>query len=185
MKQSKFFEQWDKNVRVASAAEMGTQQHSPNDISLEDAALGWLAFKKLYNTGRVFINNAPNTHAAVSHFQDAFKGEQKGLMQRFKDRNKDPIAEWAAENPHNLLMVYRTGADIMKTGTVACVVLQRIHVELAEIKGIDVRSPMPDPEESKELFNTLFHRQEQAHAIALMEHTAEQRVQFVLALIHS
>tara|TARA_R110002072_G_scaffold166323_3_gene319620 strand:- start:233 stop:787 length:555 start_codon:yes stop_codon:yes gene_type:complete len=183
MKKSDLIEEWKNKVRVASAAEINTQHHSPRDISLEDAARGWLAYKELYQDNKVFINRYDNTYSAVSFYKDSFNEPKKGLIQAFKDRNRDPIADWAAQNPHNLLLVYRTGADIMKSGTASCLSLSKMHLELAETKGMDAY--LPNDEQSKEIFSKLFHRQDEAHAIELMGRTAEQRTRTVLNLDHS
>ena len=184
MKKSDLIKEWKTKVRVASATEIETQHHSPRDITLEDAARGWLAYKELYETGNVFIHPFHDTYSAVSFYKSSFNEPKKGLIQAFKDRNKNPIADWAAQNPHNLLLVYRTGADIMKSGTTSCIVLPKMHLALAKIKGIE-ETRIPNSEQSVEIFSKLFHRQDEAHAIELMGRTAEQRTRMILDLDHS
>ncbi len=186
MKKSELIEQWTKNVRVANSADIKEQHHSPRDISLEDAARGWLAFKELYNDGKVFIHpnfGSNNTLKAHAFYTKNFAEEDnRSLLQRFKDLKKDEIAEWAAQNPHNLLLIYRTGADIMHTGTSECAVLHKLHIPLAEQKGINTDWRTTDTEE---IFNKLFHEADQQHAIDLMERTASERVYKMQGIEHS
>lgn len=190
MKKSELVEQWTKNIPVAKKAELQEQHHSPRDISLEDAARGWLAFKALYADGQVFINRNHDVNSTVwaqSFYTRTFDGEDnRGLIQKFKDRKKDHIAEWAVENPHNLLLIYRTGADIMKSGEVGCIALEDLPMELAKHKGIEVKNAsFPTAEEAESVFRQLFHEADEQHAIDLMEDTVASRIHLVRGIEHS
>ncbi len=79
-------------------------------------------------------------------------------------------------------MIYRTGADIMHAGSTSCIVLQRMHIALAEQRGIDTDYRTTDTEE---IFSKLFHEADQRHAIDLMEKTASARVYKMQDIEHS
>ncbi len=92
MKKSELIKQWTKNVRVANSADIDEQQHSPRVISLEDAARGWLAYKELYNEGKVVINRnfgSNNTIKAHTFYSKNFADDDnRSLLQKFQDLKK-------------------------------------------------------------------------------------------------
>lgn len=155
-----------------------------------------MAFKALLAQEKVRFNYSDETLRAVAAYKQAFpKKDTRKLWEKFRDglSNKDMNEAWAIDNPHNLLLMYRANADIVRPETQDCIPLENLVRELAEHRGIDVPnksglSVLPltiQDDESVELAGKLFHPAAVESAIELMRNTVYSRVKTVSRLDHS
>ena len=185
---TELFESWKRNVFVAGGNmdQVREQFHSPHDMTAQTGARGWLSYRELYNSGdAVIVGHRGETAQAHSFYTDAFN-EKVGLWQMIRHPNRDMISHWAAENPHNLLLLTRSGADIELVSADGQNVRRpshdNIHLALAEKRGIDVSDIDQFSEESEEIFYRLFHHQEEIQAMRTLHNTADARAEQILGM---
>ncbi len=171
---------WAQQVQVAHQSELNEQYHSSSKISQEQAAQQWLAFRELYKDGHIVIKPSNETVKAMSFYREEFKDERSQTVAAFfKNRNKDPIAEWANKNPHNLLLIDRTGADFFKAGTGTSMGISGLLPFLHEVRTGE-RVHIINHDEAQEIFKKHFHPVEEEHALKLMESKETERTQKML-----
>lgn len=179
MKNPKLLKKWNDAVSVAKEQDPSSQHHSPRDVNQQQAARGWLAFNALNERKEVKINPYGTSFRAMDHYRELFQEKLNKwgeLVRAFKNCDKDNLAVWAGENPHNLLLLYRDGADIMTRDT-HCLSYQSMHLHLACNMGIIRNTHCIDDTQSEEIFYKLFNKDQEQAAISLMENTVSRRIQ--------
>ena len=183
MKKDELIDLWIKNIYVASQGELDKQTYAPSDLSIETTARSWLAYKELYFNGNIKINPYIDTFRAFRFYKNKFE-EKKSWVKQILSGSTDPykdLSEWMAKNPHNMIIIYRTGLDFMRPNNNHCVILESMFSYLGEMRDLEVPHSYfsLEKEELNQLFYKLFNTKEEEEAIALMKRTIDERVKLV------